>query len=260
MRDAPPENPETLIDELTAVFGQADPAFAAVAEMDPAIARAFLGLARASTVRGALEPKYRALVSLALSASVTHLKDRHTRIHMADALRKGATAAEICEVLELASVLGIHGFIPGVQILVERFGGLEGLRASMTPEQLAAAERAKAHFLARRGFMGDVWEANCLIAPSFVEAYADYSGVPWSTSALPPKIKEFIYVAIDLSPTHGDVGGATFHLNQAMDIHGATLAEVLEVLETIGLMGFQTHLMALPILKEELARATPAQG
>ncbi|MFT3752512.1 MAG: carboxymuconolactone decarboxylase family protein [Paludibacter sp.] len=244
-----------LVRQLEDIFGQADPAFGAVAELDPEISAAFINMAQVTAQRGALAPKYRALISMCLSASVTHLKEKHTRMHMAHALKLGATKAEICEVLELASVLGIHGFIPGIQILVQEMGGLQQIKAMATPAQHQAAEDAKAFFLAARGYMGDIWEANCYLAPAFVKAYATYSGVPWKSQALPGKIKEFIYIAIDLSPTHGDIGGATFHMNASMSKHGATLDEVLEVLELIGLMGFQTHLLSLPILKEELTRA-----
>jgi alkylhydroperoxidase/carboxymuconolactone decarboxylase family protein YurZ len=246
---------DALASALAEAFGRDDASFDAIAEMDPAIGRAYLGLAEATEKRGALEPKHRALISLALSATPTHLQERYTRIHMADAIAKGATHAEICEVLELASVLGIHGFIPGVKMMMERLGGIEGARKKLPAKQLERAEEAKKKFLAARGYMGDVWEANCLMAPDFVEAYATYSGVPWQTSALPSKIKEFIYIAIDLSPTHGDVGGATFHMNAAMDHHGATIDEVMEVFELIGLVGFQTHMMALPVLKDELEKA-----
>lgn len=243
-----------LLAELTAALGHADGSLADIVEMDPAIARGFIGLARASAKRGLIEPKYRALLSMSLSASCTHLKEKYTRLHMAEALRLGATREEVCEVLELASVLGIHGFIPGVQLLLELMGGLEAVEAKLTPEQRARAEQAKTKFVAKRDYFGDVWWANCMLSPDFVEAYADYSGTPWETSALPAKIKEFVYITIDLSPTHGDVGGATFHVKNAMENFGATLGEVMEVLEIIGLMGFQTHMLALPILKQELAK------
>ena len=239
---------------LERIYGQAHAAFAAVVEMDPAIVEGMVEMADAVDKRGALTPRERSLISLALAASPTHLKADQTRMHIADALRKGATKAEICEVLELASVLGIHGFIPGVLLILEKFGGLENVKKMLGPDAEARAEKAKAAFLAKRGMMGDIWEANCWLAPDFVTAYATYSGVPWTTDALPPKMKEFIYITIDLSPTHGDTGGAAYHMGRAMDEFGATLSEVLEVLEVIGLFGFQTHMMALPILKEELAK------
>jgi alkylhydroperoxidase/carboxymuconolactone decarboxylase family protein YurZ len=255
MLDRKTDERKALARRLAETFGRDDASFAAVAEMDPAIGEAYIGMSQATEKRGALEPKYRALISLSLSATPTHLQEKYTRIHMADAIAKGATHEEICEVLELASVLGIHGFIPGVKMMLERLGGIEGAKKALGPQALERAARAKQKFLEARGYMGDVWEANCLLAPDFVEAYATYSGVPWKTSGLPSKIKEFIYIAIDLSPTHGDIGGATFHMNAAMDHHGATIDEVMEVFELIGLVGFQTHMMALPILKDELEKA-----
>lgn len=239
---------------LERIYGRAHAAFAAVAELDPAIVRGMVEMVDALEVRSALSPKDRSLIALALAASPTHLKGDQTRMWIADALKKGANKGEICEVLELASVLGIHGFIPGVLLILQKFGGLEKVKQMLGPDAEARAEKAKAAFLAKRGYMGDIWEANCWLAPEFVTAYATYSGVPWATDALSPKMKEFIYVTIDLSPTHGDTNGAAFHLDQAMDRYGATLDEVLEVLEVIGQFGFQTHLMALPILKEELAK------
>ena len=243
-----------LAADLRAEFGQPSPMLDAVAEMDPAIARAYIGLSRATRVRGSLTPIERALISMAVSASVCDLKPDHTRLAMAEALAKGASREMICEVLELASVLGIHAFIPGVQILIERAGGFAAFKAAQSPERIAAAEAAAAKFAAARGMISEIWMANCLVSPDFVSAYADYSSVPWKTTHLPGKIKEFVYVAIDLAPTHRDIGGATFHMEKARRDFGATEDEILEVIEIVGLVGFQTNMMALPILREELAR------
>nr|WP_172690442.1 carboxymuconolactone decarboxylase family protein [Agrobacterium deltaense]ASK48467.1 hypothetical protein [Agrobacterium deltaense] len=251
-----PSNTETakLVDALERVYGQPHSSFDAIAELDPAIAKGLVEISNAIDARGALSLKDRALIQIALTASPTHLKAGLTRLHIADALDRGASKEEICEVLELASVLGIHGFIPGVQLVLKKLGGLENAKTYLSKDARERMEKAKAAFLAKRGYMGDIWEANCWLGPDFVEAYASYSGVPWQTAALSPKMKEFIYVTIDLSPTHGDAGGAYFHLEQAMDRYGATLDEVMEVLEIIGMFGFQTHMMALPILKDELSK------
>ena len=48
-----------------------------------------------------------------------HLHEAGTRIHMENALRHGATPAEIVEVLSLASVLGVHTITMGVPIMLE---------------------------------------------------------------------------------------------------------------------------------------------
>lgn len=245
-----------LAQSIADIFRQHNEAFDVVAELDPAISKAYVELDAATTKRKALEPKYRALVKLALCASPTHLKSEFTRIYMAEALKEGATKEQILEVLEMISVLGIHGFIPGTFVVQEVFGGMENIKKNhLGPDYEARAKQAEQDFMAARGgTVGDVWETNCILAPDFVAAYAKYSGVPWTTSALPPQIKELMYVAIDLSPTHVDEGGATFHLKLAVEKYGATFDEVMEVLEIIGLFGFQTHIMALPILKEELER------
>lgn len=254
MKDSSERSMEDAKAVVSRIYGELNDTFEAVYEMDPAIVGGVVEMQEAIETRGALEPKDRALISLALAASPTHLKADQTRVHIADALNKGATKGEICEVLELASVLGIHGFIPGVQLILQKFGGLENVKPMLGPDAEARAEKAKEAFLAKRGYMGDIWEANCWLAPDFVSAYATYSGVPWQTDALSGKMKEFIYITIDLSPTHGDTGGAYFHMEQSFDRYDASLDEVLEVLEIIGLFGFQTHMMALPILKEELAK------
>ena len=45
----------------------------------------------------------------ALDVAATHLYGPGIKIHMRNALRHGATAKEITETIEIASVIGIHG-------------------------------------------------------------------------------------------------------------------------------------------------------
>lgn len=67
---------------------------------------------------GTLEPKVKELIYVAIDASTTHLYEPGTRIHMANALKCGATPAEIMEVLALTSVLGVHTMAVGVPALL----------------------------------------------------------------------------------------------------------------------------------------------
>ena len=62
---------------------------------------------------GTLPPKIKELIYVAIDASTTHLYDPGTRVHIANALRYGATRDEVMEVLQLTSVLGIHTMRPG---------------------------------------------------------------------------------------------------------------------------------------------------
>lgn len=244
-----------LAEELAAALGYLDEDVLAVCELDPVIARCYIELAAAVAKRKVLDAKTRSLINIALSASVTDLKEKYTRIHIARALRLGATREEICEVLQLTSVLGIHGFIPGAQMLLKSLGGLEAYKQTLSGAQLADAESAKAEFLAARGDMTPIWETNAYLSPDLTAAYARYSGAPWKGSALPAKVKQFIYIAIDLAPSHLELLGAATHIDYATKKHGATTEEILAILELIVLVGFQSQLLALPILKEELAKA-----
>lgn len=247
-----------LAADLEAVFGVPDPSFPVIAAQDPQIAATYVELARAANVGNPLDARERALIHVALNASVVHLHAPLVRLWIRAALGAGATAGEIREVLQLTSVLGIHGTIPGTQILQQAAGGYDTAREGLGEADRIAADRAAETFRARRGALTPAWQTNCLYVPGLVEAYAAYSAVPWDTSHLSGKMKELVYVAIDLAPNHVHLAGATVHMTKARQNHGCTEAEIVGVLKLIALMGFQTHMLALPILAEELARAAVA--
>jgi alkylhydroperoxidase/carboxymuconolactone decarboxylase family protein YurZ len=58
-------------------------------------------------------------LDVAIDASTTHLYNPGTRIHIANALKQGATRDEVMEVLEIVSVLGIHTITEGVAALLD---------------------------------------------------------------------------------------------------------------------------------------------
>lgn len=68
----------------------------------------------------------------------------------------------------------------------------------LTPRQ----EEIKARFTAARGFWGDFWNCALELDEDLLEAYTAVSGVPWRKAHLEPKVKEFIYLAMDASTTH----------------------------------------------------------
>ncbi|EUB98160.1 Carboxymuconolactone decarboxylase [Rhizobium sp. CF080] len=244
----------SLATNLSEALGISHPTLSIVAEMDPPLAREFLAMARAVGASNALSPKDQSLIQIALNASVVHLNAEMVRAHIASALKQGATAGEIREVLQLTSVLGIHGTIPGVLILTDAEGGLDNLRRTASPERQARAEAAHQAFESKRGALTPAWQACTYQVPALVEAYAGFSGVPWSTSRLTPKMKELVYIAIDLMPQHTHLEGTRVHMAKAR-ANGASDAEIVSILQMIALLGIQTHMLALPILKEELEKA-----
>jgi len=80
-------------------------------------------LLAAPSVTGALDHRTRSLISLALAAAPTHLDRDAMRLHIRRALRQGATAEELLEVMQLVAHLGIHACVIGVPPIVEAAAG-----------------------------------------------------------------------------------------------------------------------------------------
>jgi len=237
-----------LRDAFIAERGFWAPPFEAILQADPDFLAAYLEFSSVPIRGGALEPKVCELIYLAVDAATTHLHEAGTRAHIQAALRHGATRAEIMEVLELTSVLGIHTITMAVPILLDELG--ESEVATLTPQQ----EELKRQFVTRRGFWAGPWDAVLTTDPAFFAAYLEFSSVPWRTGVLLPKIKELIYVAIDASTTHLHADGTRGHIRLALR-RGATREEVMAVLELTSVLGIHTATMAVPILLDEWQRA-----
>ncbi len=181
---------------------------------DAGFAEAFKGLARAAS-GGAPAPRLQALILVAVNGAVTHPHEPALRTAIRDAPRHGATEAEVREVLQLVSVLGIHAssicvpaLLDGLQIAGQPFGR----EALLTPEQA----RIKAALTAGRGRWSDRWEALLRLDPACFEAYTRFSSHPWQTGTLTPKEREFIYIAIECATTHLFDPGLRVHIRNAM--------------------------------------------
>jgi alkylhydroperoxidase/carboxymuconolactone decarboxylase family protein YurZ len=202
--------------------------------------------------RGVLEPKIKELVLLSVDAATTHLYTPGIQEHIQRALELGATPAEVMEVLELTSTMGIHACNVGVPILVEE---LEAAGQPLGAEPLTARqEEIKAEFVAKRGYWNPFWDGLLRLDAEFFAAYTAFSSWPWETGVLPPKIKELIYTAFDASATHMFEPGLRQHIRNAISL-GATKEEIIEVLELASVVGAQTWAVAGPSLEEALERA-----
>jgi alkylhydroperoxidase/carboxymuconolactone decarboxylase family protein YurZ len=87
--------------------------------LSPEFFEAYLAFSSVPWKTGVLEPKFKELIYIAIDASTTHLYEPGLRQHIRNALGYGASAAEIMEVLQLTSVLGIHTCTLGVPVLLE---------------------------------------------------------------------------------------------------------------------------------------------
>ena len=98
--------------------GDWNPAWDLFQELDPDYLEAFLHF-RSVPLKGPLEQKYKELIFIAINAATTHLHGPGVRRHIQNALMAGATKAEILEVIQLTTILGIHSMSLAGPILQE---------------------------------------------------------------------------------------------------------------------------------------------
>lgn len=124
----------------------------------------------------------------------------------------------------------------------------------MEGELTEKQKKIKEKFIEERGYWSEELWGNVLkLDADFLEAYLNFSAVPWKKGALSPKIKELIYIAIDVATTHLYAPGARQHIQNALK-YGATKEEIMEVYELVSVLGIHTCTMGVPILVEELEK------
>lgn len=99
-----------------------------ILELDPEMFEAYLDFSSVPWRTGSLSPKVKELVYIAFDCAATHLYVKGLKLHIENALDHGATTAEIIEVMELASVLGIHAVTTAAPILAEEAQHIEARR------------------------------------------------------------------------------------------------------------------------------------
>ncbi|CZR54238.1 uncharacterized protein PAC_04121 [Phialocephala subalpina] len=236
------------------------PAWETVSKLSPEITQASIHLSSIPLRKHHLPAKIQSLISLAVSSSSTHLYIPGIVKHTRAALENGATPAEVMEVLELTSTLGIHACNIGVPLLVEVMKE-EGIYSKKYPEGWEEGEerkRLRTEFTEKRGYWHTFWEDFLRLDPEFFGAYLEFSTVPWVRERkeggyLEPRIKELIYCAFDAASTHLYQPGLKLHMRNALGL-GSTPEEIMEVLELATLLSLHTLEVAGPILEEEIKK------
>ena len=222
-------------------------------DIAPDYFEAYANLSSVPWKTGSLPAKVKELLYIAIDSSTTHMYEPGLRVHIRNALRHGATRDEIMEVYQLTSALGVHTVTMGVPVLLDvmKTAGLPPVTGkSLTPRQ----EKLKAEFIANRGYWSELWDGVLALSPDYFEAYSAFSSSPWKTGTLEPKVREFVYIAIDAATTHLYEPGTKIHMENALRL-GATPEEIMEVLALVSVLGVHTVSMGLPILLDELEKA-----
>lgn len=124
----------------------------------------------------------------------------------------------------------------------------------MTTAWTERQQRIKDEFTAKRGYWDEFWDGLLKLSPDFFEAYLQLSAIPWTQGTLEPKVKEFIYIAIDAATTHLYEPGLRIHIRNALK-YGATKEEIMEVYQLTSVLGMHTCTMGVPVLIDELQKA-----
>jgi alkylhydroperoxidase/carboxymuconolactone decarboxylase family protein YurZ len=87
--------------------------------------------------------------------------------------------------------------------------------------------------------------------PDFMHGFVQFYNACTAKNALDGKTRELIFVAIDAATTHLYNTGTLFHIQQARK-QGATVEEILEVLEIVTLLGVHSMSEGIPLLLQAL--------
>jgi alkylhydroperoxidase/carboxymuconolactone decarboxylase family protein YurZ len=122
--EAPPrtEDQEQVKAAFTKSRGYWSPFWDDMLDLDPELFAAYTDFSAYPWRHGTLEPKIKEFIYIAFDATATHLYEKGLKLHIQNAVGYGATAQEILEVMEIASVLGIHAVTSAAPILAELAG------------------------------------------------------------------------------------------------------------------------------------------
>jgi alkylhydroperoxidase/carboxymuconolactone decarboxylase family protein YurZ len=228
-----------------------EPALALLREWQPASAAICERLAINPWRSGVLSPKFVELVSLAVNAACSNLQPEGTRRHIRNALAAGATRDEILFTLKCAAAMAIHSCSLGAPILIEEakaVGATHAPPSTPTP----ACDKMKAI-----GQWNTAWDPFFALDPAFTEDFMALGGDIYGSGTLPAKEVELMSIAIDASFTHMYAPGVRRHVRNALAA-GATAQEIMEVMKVCVVQGMQALNLGVPMLAEELRRASRA--
>lgn len=222
-------------------------ALALLREWDPAWAADAERMTRLAWSAGGLTPRVAALVALAVASASTALDERGSRRQIHAALAAGATRAEVLTVLKMASLLSIHTCSVGAPILLEEAAaaGLPLPAPPDPPPTTPAADRMRA-----AGQWNTAWDPFFQLAPEWTDAFMAAGGGIY-LGGIEPKLAELLSIAFDASIRHLYAPGIRRHIRAALAL-GATVPEVMGVLQICVAQGVQACNLAVPMLDEAL--------
>ena len=234
--------------------GPWDAALVQLREWDPKWTETCVNMSTNPWTAGILPRKTVELISVALNVACTNLNADGTRRHIRAALDAGATREEILMVFKMASVMSIHSCTLGASILLEE--ATMGLLEEASDERKLRLKNPGAtpscDKMRTAGQWNEAWNPFSELAPVWTEEVMGAEIMIYTSGVMPPKLIELLSIAFNTSYTHMYAPGTRRHIKAALR-HGATIAEIIEVLKLCVVQGVQAFNLGVPILANELA-------
>jgi alkylhydroperoxidase/carboxymuconolactone decarboxylase family protein YurZ len=225
--------------ELNAVFGSARVS-AGLDQTAPALHAAAAAFWKSALEPGALSPRMKQLVLVALHGTVTSLHSPGIERHVGRALDAGATAQDVLDVLLTIAGVANHALYFAVPVLMRELHA-SGHPDGEMPEASAQALAIKEEFIRTRGVWNEQRDVIVRMMPKYFAALSKISTVTWVDGSLSRKERELICIAIDCTVTHMFEPGLALHIRCALE-HGATRAEILDVFQLASLTGLESYI------------------
>jgi alkylhydroperoxidase/carboxymuconolactone decarboxylase family protein YurZ len=171
----------------------------------------------------ALDGRDVALVTLAAAAAVTSLDRSAVAAAIAQALKCGASIAQVQEMIVLASGLGVHSLMVSSATVLEQAAarGLADPDAPLDRERQRLWDRYVGDDPFWAGFTEELpgfLEAMLRLSPDIFAGFFDYCAIPWRSGTVPAKVKELAALACDAAPSHRFGPGFRVHLKNAIKL------------------------------------------
>ena len=155
-------------------------------------------------------------------------------------------------ILKMASLLAIHSCSLGAPILLE-----EAKAAGANPAKKQAASTPACDKMKAVGQWNTAWDPFFELDPVWTDEFMATGVAIYGSKTFTPKEVELLSIAFDASYTHMYAPGTRRHIKGALKAR-ATMEEIMEVLKLCVVQGVQACNLGVPILAEELERASGA--
>jgi alkylhydroperoxidase/carboxymuconolactone decarboxylase family protein YurZ len=246
MRDEPvSEQRGNSLTDLDAVFSDEDIP-SGLRRVAPTLHKAASSFWSMALGAGALSPRMKELVLVALHGTVTAVDTEAVRRHIQRALNAGATELDVMDVMLTIAGVANHALYFSVPVLLRELQAM-GHPESEPPPLSTEGQLIKDAFVRERGFWNEQRDILARMMPDYFGELSTLSTQSWKHGSLSRKERELVCVAIDCTVTHTFEPGLAIHIRNALR-EGATPEEILDVFKLASATGLEGYVLSAETL------------